>query len=61
MSRPAEGSIISDEELPTPDRSVGAITGAVEGHADDRTLASEAILSHYRGDVGVVVLNRNQG
>ncbi len=52
--------VIGDEELATPDRPIVDVAGAVEGHADHRPLAAQAVLGHARGDVGVVVLHFDQ-
>ena len=46
---------VADEELPAPDRPVGAVPGAVEDRADGR--AGLAVLRQAGGEVGVVVLD----
>ena len=52
-------SIIADQKFPAPDCAVGAESGAVEGHADDRFIQS--MLGHAAGHVGMMMLDRNAG
>ena len=47
------------EEFPTPDGAVGAVAGAVEGEAESG--GGEAIFGEAGGDVGVVVLDADEG
>ena len=49
---------VRDEELAPPEGAVGAVAGSVEGDADHRVV--EAVLLHDRGDVRVMVLDRDQ-
>jgi hypothetical protein len=57
VTEPLEILVATDHQFTTPDGSVGAETGAVEGDPDDRTLAVEAVLRHHRADVCVMVLD----
>ena len=56
-----EARVVGHEHLAAPDlgRAVvaDAVAGAVEGDADHRRRAVEAVLGHHRRDVGVVVLH----
>ena len=55
---PLVSAIVADKELAAPDRSVAPEAGAVESDADDRLL--QAVLGHATGQVGVMMLHRNQ-
>jgi len=52
-----EAVVIGQEHLAAPDRAVRAVAGAVEGEADHRQAAVQAVFRHDRGDVGVVMLH----
>ncbi len=55
---PLEACQVGDQELAAPDRAVGAVAGAVEGHPDDR--AVRPVVGQAGGDVRVVVLDAGQ-
>src|SRR6516164_6721755 len=55
MGHPAKASVIAQEELSAPDRSIHSVAGAVEDHAND--LLIEAVFCHAACHVSVVVLN----
>ncbi len=57
VKRAAVAREISHQHLAAPDGPVGAVAGAVEGHADDRLLPHVASFRHAGGDVGVVMLD----
>ena len=50
-------AVITEQELATPDRTVGAPAGAVEADADDRP--GQPVLGHAARHVRVVVLHRH--
>jgi hypothetical protein len=56
VSRAIGRGSIADEELSAPRRPVRSQTEAVERDADHSALQS--VFGHHRGDVGMVVLNR---
>src|SRR5437879_1081588 len=47
--------VVANQELPAPDRSIDAVTGAIEGDADHRF--DKPILSHATCHVGMVMLH----
>ena len=53
--------VVGEQELAAPHGAVVAVAGAVEGDADHRPAAVEAVLGHRRGDVRVVVLDAYDG
>src|SRR6202043_1891945 len=55
MTPPFEAREIRHQKFPAPDRSIGAVAGAVKGHADD--LALQSILRHAAGNVGMMMLH----
>ena len=58
MSGPAEVAVISHQELAAPDGAVAAVSGPVEGHADDRF--RQPVFRHATCHVGVMVLHRDE-
>src|SRR5579864_1343907 len=54
-----ETFVSSDQNFPTPNFSVGAIAGSIEGKADD--VALEMVLGHATRDVRMVMLHAYQG
>ncbi len=53
-----EAVIPPDQEFAPPDRAVAAVAGAVEDDADH--VAVQAVFCHAGGQVGMVVLHRDQ-
>src|ERR1039457_4811066 len=58
MTGPPETVISADQELAAPNRAVTAVTGTVKNQADNLTL--QPILGHACGQVGMMVLHRNE-
>ena len=59
MSHTAEPGRVAQQELAAPSRAVRAITGAIPRDAQRRPV--RRILRQTGGQVGVVVLDRDQG
>lgn len=57
VTEPDEPVVVGQQNLPAPHRAVVAVAGAVEGDADHRTAAVEAVFGHRRRDMGVMVLD----
>jgi len=57
MADPCEGVLLRHEKLPTPGRTVAAVSRAVHGETDD--VAGKTVFRHAAYDVGMVVLHRD--
>ncbi|MCK7511221.1 MAG: hypothetical protein MZV70_48925 [Desulfobacterales bacterium] len=60
MRRALEPAGVRRQDFAAPDRAVGAVAGAVAGHADHRRRRS-LCSAMQRSDVGVMVLHRDLG
>ncbi len=58
---PARSPVVAgDQDLAAPDGAIGAVTGAIEGEADDPLVPRDPVFRHDCRDVGVVVLDQRQ-
>jgi hypothetical protein len=60
-AQPLAATVVGAQELASPQRAVVAEADAVEGHAEHgRLVQAAAVLGQARGDVSVVMLDRDQ-
>ena len=58
VSKPFEVRVRGEQSLPTPDRAVGPISGAIKGEPDHPPLV-QSIVRHTGGNMRVMMLDSN--
>ncbi len=61
MQPSLKAGVIGQQDLPSPNCAVSPVTSAIKGETDNRLFAIPAVVRQAGTDVGVVMLNIDQG